>query len=390
MHPHAHGHDHGTHPAGIGAVRPTDWVYDRAPMMIYWELTLACALTCRHCRAKAMKRALPGELTTEQAIAVLDDITRFGGPGEPLPHIIFTGGDPLRRDDLDVLLREAGNRGIGVSLAPAVTELLTKERLQEVKDGGVGAISLSLDGSRPELHDDIRRVPGTYQHTMEALKWADEIGLPVQINTLVTDKTVDDLPAMYEMLKGQPVTRWTLFFLIQTGRGQMLQEVTPAQAEGVMQWLVDLRGKSPFRISTTEATFYRRVLAQNEMARGEALDDVLASPAAMAWGVRDGNGIVFITNKGDIQPSGFLPVSVGNVTRGDSLVDTYRSDPFLLQLRDTDSFAGKCGLCDYRKWCGGSRARAYAAFGDALGSDPLCPYVSERAREAGRAALARS
>ncbi len=259
---HPGGHSKGAHrghPAHIGAVRPEGWVYANSPMIIYWELTNACGLACRHCRATAMPDPAPGELSTDEAIALLDEITGFGSP---LPHVVMTGGDPLRRRDLDTLISAAIARGIGVSLAPAVTELLTKERLAELKSAGVAAISLSLDGSTAAAHDGLRGVPGTFDATLEALDWAAEVGMPVQINTLVTSTTATDLPAIYDLLREHTLLRWSLFFLISVGRGSTLTEMTPGDAERLMGWLWKLSQEAPFQVKTTEAMQYRRVAAK--------------------------------------------------------------------------------------------------------------------------------
>jgi MoaA/NifB/PqqE/SkfB family radical SAM enzyme len=186
------------HTHGIGAVKPEGWAYNRAPMIVYWELTNACGLACRHCRATAMPEPAPGELNTAEAIAVLDDMLGFAtAAGEALPHVVMTGGDPLMRADLPELVAAATARGIGVSLAPAVTRLLTRERLFWMKEVGIQAISLSLDGSTAAYHDGVRMVPGTFDATIEALDLAAEAGLPVQVNTLVTATTAADLPAVY-------------------------------------------------------------------------------------------------------------------------------------------------------------------------------------------------
>lgn len=360
-----------TSAAAIGSVRPEDFVYRRAPMIVYWELTNACALACRHCRATAMPDPAPGELTSAEAVAVLDEILRFG---PPLPHVVLTGGDPLRRADLDLILREAAARGIGVSLAPAVTPLLTPERLAEVQALGVQAISLSLDGSTSALHDGVRGVPGTFEATLDALDRAAELALPVQVNTLVTDTTAPDLPAVFELLTPRTLQRWSLFFLISTGRGTQLTELTPGAAERLLRWLVTISRDAPFQVRTTEATHYRRVAARALERAGRTREQIEALPLSRSFGVRDGNGIVFISHLGDVQPSGFLPVAVGNV-RESSLLDLYRSNPTMTALREPSGFRGRCGRCEYRTWCGGSRARAYAWTGDVLETDPLCPYV---------------
>ncbi len=361
----------GGHPAQIGSVRPEGWAYASAPMIVYWELTNACGLACRHCRATAMPEPAPGELSTDEAIGVLDSITRFGTPA---PHVVMTGGDPLRRPDLRTLIHAATERGIGVSLAPAVTPLLTRDRLAQLRDDGVAAISLSLDGATAESHDGLRGVPGTFAGTLEALGWAAEVGMPVQVNTLVTATTAAELPAIHALLTEQVVMRWSLFFLISVGRGTTLTEVGPGEAERLMRWLWELAARSPFQVKTTEAMMYRRVAAR--ALRHAGLDDAAIErhPVARGFGIRDGNGIVFLAHDGSVTPSGFLPVSVGNVREAD-LVTLYRDAPLMRALRDPDRFAGRCGACEYRMWCGGSRARAFAWTGDPLESDPLCPYV---------------
>lgn len=340
-------------------------------MMLYWELTLACGLVCRHCRAKAMKRALPGELSTEQAVSFLDDITGFG---DPMPHVVLTGGDPLQRGDLYDIMAAAGERGIGVSVSPSVTPLLTRQSMHAMHEAGSHAISLSLDGSTAARHDGIRRVQGTFDQTMAAFDWAEEVGMPVQVNTLVSAETVDDLPEVYRLLTTKKVARWTLFFLIQTGRGVMLSEITPERSEQVMEWLHSLRASTPFQLSTTEAIHYRRVLAQHMEAQGMDADQIVRSRAARAFGVRDGNGIVFISHVGDVTPSGFMPLTIGNIKES-SIVDLYRDHPLMRDLRDPSTFHGKCGVCEYNQLCGGARSRAWAATGDALGEDPMCTYV---------------
>jgi radical SAM protein len=367
------------HAHGIGSVKPEGWAYNRAPMIIYWELTNACGLACRHCRATAMPNPMPGELSTAQAIGLLDDILGFAGPGESLPHVVMTGGDPLRRGDLPQLVAAATERGIGVSLAPAVTPLLTRERIFWMKEAGIQAISLSLDGSTAAFHDGVRMVPGTFDATLEALDIAAEAELPVQVNTLVTAQTAADLPATYELLSQHTLMQWSLFFLISIGRGTQLSELTPGDAEKWLLWAAKTNREAPFRVKTTEAMHFRRLMATPLLRSGKTKEEVEAHPMSRAFGIRDGNGIVFVSNLGEVTPSGFLPVSVGNV-KDRSLVELYRDEPLMRSLRDPDQFKGRCGVCEFHDWCGGSRARAYAWTGDPLESDPLCPYVPKPAK----------
>jgi radical SAM protein len=374
---HPGGHP-GGHPGalpGVGAVKPRGLVYDRAPMLVYWETTLACGLACRHCRATAVPERSPLELTTQEGLGLLDRILGFG---QPLPHIVFTGGDPLRRPDLEELVAGATERGIGASLAPAVTPDFTKARLASLKAAGIQTISLSLDGSSPELHDGLRGVPGTFEMTMEAATWAHEVGLPIQVNTLVTDTTLADLPSIYAVVGKMGILRWSLFFLISVGRGSVLQEITPAQSEKLFGWLYDLSKVAPFQIKTTEATHYRRVATRRMEQDGRTDEEILRTSVGRGFGVRDGNGIIFVAHDGNVYPSGFLPLPVGNV-RTDDLVALYREHPVFTSLRDTSQFKGRCGACSYVERCGGSRARAFAWTGDVLEADPLCPHVPSRA-----------
>lgn len=374
-HPGGHpGGRHAGHPGAIGpvgSVKPEGYVYARAPMLVYWETTLSCGLACRHCRAEAMPDRNPDELTTKEGFALLDRITAFG---RPYPHVVFTGGDPLRRPDLEKLIRGATERGIGASLAPSATDEMTLARLRTLKAAGVQTMSLSIDGSTSERHDHFRGVPGTFETTIRAAAWTHEVGLPLQINTLVTDETLSDLPALYELMTHLGIIRWSLFFLISVGRGSDLKEITPAQSEKLDHWLYDLSKHSPFAIKTTEATHYRRVAIKRMAADGLDEQAIAETSVGRGFGVRDGNGIMFVANNGFVFPSGFLPLPVGNV-RTDDIVELYRNHPVFTALRDTRQLKGRCGRCQYAERCGGSRARAYAWTGDFMEADPLCPFV---------------
>lgn len=355
----------------VGSVKATNYVYDRAPMLVYWETTLACGLACRHCRASAIAQRSPLELTTEEGKRLLDDITGFG---RPFPHVVFTGGDPLIRPDLVELVEAATERGIGASLAPAATGLLTREGLDRLKSAGIQNISLSIDGSSAEIHDGFRQVAGTFARTLECAQFAHEAGLPIQVNTLITDETLGDLPAIYELMKTLGIMRWSLFYLISVGRGTGLKEVTPAESEKLNRWLFDLSREAPFQVKTTEAMHYRRHAIRTMEAEGKTADEIAATSVGRGFGIRDGNGIMFVNHDGAVYPSGFLPLAVGNV-RKDSIVALYRSSDIFTALRDTQHFKGRCGRCEFGRVCGGSRARAFAWTGDPLESDPLCPYV---------------
>ncbi|MBI4329265.1 MAG: TIGR04053 family radical SAM/SPASM domain-containing protein [Chloroflexi bacterium] len=349
--------------------------YDERPLLVYWEVTQACDLACRHCRADAVPWRHPQELSTEEGQALLDRLVGFG---QPLPHLVLTGGDPLKRPDLFDLIAYARGLGFTVAVTPSGTSLLTEGIVRRMREAEVWMMALSLDGSTPERHDAVRGVSGSFDRTVRAARWAKTFGLPLQVNTLVCGETLGDLPAIYSLIAELGGAQWALFFLIQTGRGRVLREVTPEESEEVMAWVYGTAQHAPFRIRTTEAPHYRRVALQRSASEGKG--GPAAQPVVQvrgAFGIRDGNGIMFVSHTGRVYPAGFLPVSAGHVRRDDP-VEVYRRSPLFLALRDPARLRGKCGLCEFRYVCGGSRARAYAATGDPLESDPLCPYQSVR------------
>lgn len=344
--------------------------YARTPLNVYWEMTQACALACRHCRAEAMPLPHPNELTYEEGLRFLDQIQDFG---DPLPHLILTGGDPLKRHDLFHLIDEAHARGIGVSITPAASAILTRDVLENLKAHGIDGLGISLDGSNAAHHDAIRGVPGTFDRTMQAIRWGEELEMPMQINTLVAAETVADIPAVYEILKPHRISRWSLFFLIAVGRGKVLQPLPAEEGEGLMRWVYETAKDAPFVVSTTEAPSYRRVALEQMRKEGMTGEEIKRSKSARAFGIRDGHGIMFVSNTGDICPAGFLPVPAGNV-RTDNVADVYRNSPLFKKLHEPHNFEGRCGYCEYRAICGGSRARAFAATGNPMETDPLCTY----------------
>jgi radical SAM protein len=334
-------------------------------------MTQACALACRHCRASAMPNAAPGQLTHEESLAFIRQVPAFG---EPMPTLILTGGDPLERQDLLPLIDEARRLGIDVSITPAATPAFTREVLQTLKDHGVTGLGLSLDGSTAQRHDAIRGIEGTFDRTLAAIGWAADLGMPLQVNTLVTAETAPDLPAVYELLRPLGLSRWSLFFLISVGRGAVLEPLSPADGEEFMRWVYRTSQEAPFVVATTEAPSYRRVAMEVMREDGLTPEEIRRSRTARSFGVRDGHGIMFVSHVGEICPAGFLPIPVGNV-RTDSLVDVYRDAPLFRSLHDPREFGGRCHHCQYQQQCGGSRARAFSAFGDPLAEDPFCTFV---------------
>jgi radical SAM protein len=354
------------------SVPPSD--FTRAPFLVIWEVTRACALACVHCRADAIPCRDPRELTTDEGFRLIDQVRAFG---RRPPLFVLTGGDPMRRPDLVDLVSYAAKAGLTVALTPSGTAAATKARLAALKDAGLSRVAVSLDGPTPDTHDAFRRVRGSYAWTMRIIEAATALNLPLQINSTISKLTLPSLETLAAAVAGLPVTLWALFFLIQTGRGASLEQISPAECERVLNYLYDLSLVSPFGIKTTEAPHYQRVVWQREhdrAARGLPTHAVerrrqLRAPRS----VGDGNGFVFVDHVGNVCPSGFLPYPRGSVRTAD-LAEVYRRDELFVRLRDADALDGKCGRCEFREICGGSRSRAFAETGDALASDPLCVY----------------
>src|SRR5580765_780757 len=219
--------------------------FNRAPFLVIWEVTRACALACVHCRADAIHRRDPRELTTEEGFRVIDQIRGFG---DKPPLFVLTGGDPMRRPDLAELVRHASAAGLTVALTPSGTAAASKARLVELKDAGLSRVAVSLDGLDPETHDAFRRVRGSYAWTMRIIEAAADLGLPLQINTTISRTTLPHLEAMAARVAGFPLTLWALFFLIRTGRGASLDQITELECERVLNDLYDLSVAALFAI----------------------------------------------------------------------------------------------------------------------------------------------
>lgn len=369
-------------PAGHPAYFDVD--FDRTPYVVAWETTRACALSCRHCRASAIPRRDPCELTTDEGKALIDDLVELGRP-----ILILTGGDPFMRRDLPDLARYAVGRGLRVGLSPSATALATSERLALYQDAGISMIHVSLDGTEA-THDLFRGVPGSFARTIEIARATRRLGLPLQIGTTVSRYNLNDLPAVAALLQSLDIQVWNVFFLVPTGRGQRGDMLDSLQTEGVLHWLERFSQRAGFRVRTTAAQHYRRVVVQQGRERRGLAPDVPSSEvrweatgagyafregkAPQQQGVNDGKGFAFVSHLGDVYPSGFLQVRVGNV-RQESIVSLYRDHPVMRALRDPGQLVGKCGGCPFAAICGGSRARAWAMTGNPLASDPSCAYI---------------
>jgi len=350
---------------------------NKNPLIVIWEVTQSCDLACYHCRASAQPKRHPLELSTREGEKLLRDVAELRPP-----IFILTGGDPLKRPDIFYLLRRAVAYGLKPAMTPSATALLNREAIADLKRAGLSRLAVSLDGSVPERHDAFRGVPGSYARTLEAIHWAKQFELPIQVNTSISRRNVDDLENMANLLRHFRLVLWSAFFLVPTGRAQIDDLLPAEEVEDTFARLYRLSKEMPFRIKTTEAQHYRRYVIQQRLKdRARRAVEIgtenweKSIPGLLP--INDGKGFVFVSHTGDVCPSGFLPVSAGNV-RKQSLAEIYRESPILKSLRDTSRLEGKCGECEFNAICGGSRARAYAVTGNLFAPDPCCSYVPRR------------
>lgn len=377
--------------------------FAQTPFVAIWETTRSCDLACRHCRAEAIRDPLPGELTTKEGFGVLEELAVMG-----TPICVLSGGDPAKREDLCDLVRRGKDLGMRMATVPAATGRLTRELVQNLKDAGLSQMALSLDGPTAEVHDTFRGTPGAFDLTLRGARYAAEVGLPLQINTTFSAYNWHHFDAMAQWVRTLGVVFWEVFFLVPMGRGRELGQMNAEQFETLFEKLAKFAGGVGFIVKVTEAPHYRRYLMQQRKkgdgsggrepkhpGHGHSLRrDKGWLPAHMVRdfgpggsiglapkGVNSGNGHLFISYCGDICPSGFLPLACGNVRRA-SIMEVYRSHAVFRQLRNPDLFQGRCGICEYRSICGGSRARAYAMTGDYLAEEPFCSYQPHKSDSA--------
>jgi AdoMet-dependent heme synthase len=376
---------------GRTAIRKVHQDTDQRPFLVIWESTRACQLVCQHCRADSQSEPHPLQLTTVEGKRLLDDIASFGTPS---PMVVISGGDPFERSDLTELIAYGKQQGLSMALAPSVTPKATRARFAAAAAAGAKAVSISLDGASAATHDGFRGIEGVYDATVPVCRDIVELGMRLQINTTVTAGNVDELPDLLRQVIDLDAFLWSVFLLVPTGRGEALQALPPEEVEDLLHWLVDV--SRHLAVKTTEAPHFRRVILQRRRV-GEVdvaehfglggtyrrlrggLDALLAErdlPTRVPrppLDINAGRGFVFIDHIGNVHPSGFLPVPGGSL-RERSLPEIYREAPLFRQLRDVDLLGGRCGVCEYRNVCGGSRSRAYAVTGDHLAEEPYCTY----------------
>ncbi len=377
-------------------IRQPNYDLKQRPFLVIWETTQACDMACRHCRAEAQPEHNPQALSFEEGCRLLDQIADFGMPH---PLVILTGGDPFKRADIFELTRYASEKGLPVALSPSGTPLLNAQNLQKSKEAGCRVVSLSLDGSCAAIYDDFRRVPGSFEWTVNGWKAAQEAGLKLQINTTVTRHNLFDLPKIFSVVRELGAMTWSVFFLVPTGRALSEDEISTADYELVMNFLYD--ASKYIGLKTTEGHHFKRVVLQRAFLElrnlrpqeylqlNDTYDRLMEGLREVSVGlspsrvderikrtpmhVNAGDGFVFVSLLGEVFPSGYLPVSAGNV-RQTHLKDIYQNSELFQSLRNKKELKGRCGICEFNSVCGGSRSRAYAMTGDILAEEPFCAY----------------
>ncbi len=359
--------------------------FAEAPFLVIWETTRACDLACTHCRASAVPERDPGELSTAEGERLLTEVAAMG-----TPVCILSGGDPVKRPDLCQLIRTGKELGLRMGTVPAATARLTEGVVRALAESGLDQMALSLDFPRPDLHDAFRGVEGAFARTMEAAGWAHRHALPLQINTTVCARSLPFLGEMATLVDALDIVFWEVFFLVPMGRGAMLGGLSPEECEAAFALLHRVQRRARFVLKVTEAPHYRRHVAERQVEprAGDAMPRLLqrsegpgGTVGLAPRGVNAGNGFAFVSHLGDVYPSGFLPLRAGNV-REQRLADVYRHADLFRALRDPDNLLGRCGRCEYRRICGGSRSRAFALTGNPLATDPWCGYQPGRAASA--------
>lgn len=340
--------------------------FDHSPMLLFYELTRACDLVCKHCRACAQKSAAPGELSTLQSKKLIDELGQFPDP----PMLILTGGDPLMRADIFELIEYALSRKISVSITPSATPLVNRQSIRRLRDAGISRMAISVDGSDAATHDSNRGVAGSFDHSLDVLRMARELGVETQINTTLTPANVDQIEAMGELFGRLGIALWSIFFLIPVGRAVEMDRLNADECEAAFERLLHQSRIQPFMVKTTEAPHYRRYVIQHTNKQRDGSSARGFIPA----GVNDGKGVMFVSHIGDIFPTGFLPIYCGKFPE-DSIVDVYQNSSTFRMLRDSDQLQGKCGACEFRNVCGGSRARAFGVTGNPMAEEPDCNYL---------------
>ncbi len=344
------------------------------PRLVFWELTKACNLNCAHCRAIAGENAYPGELNFHQICSVIDDIV-----ADYSPILVLTGGEPLYRKDIFDIAKYGADRGLKMALATNGT-LIDPKTAKLAADSGISRVSISIDGRSAEFHDKFRAVPGAFDGALAGARYMQEAGVEFQFNTTITKRNVDQIDDIVRLAENEGAKALHVFMLVPVGCGIEIAEsdmLSSERYEEVLNWFYDRSRETDMEIKATCAPHYYRIIRQRAKAEGRILSFETDGMSAMTRGCLAGTGVCFISNLGEVQPCGYLPVSAGNVLKS-SFGDIWKYSELFADLRNFNKLTGKCGHCGYSGVCGGCRARAYYQEGNLLAEEPYCLYEPAR------------
>jgi heme b synthase len=253
--------------------------------------------------------------------------------------------------------------------------LVTEKIARQLVESGIQRVSVSLDGSSADSHDRFRQVEGAFEGTLRGIDLMKAAGLEFQINTTITKTNLDQIPAIQDLAVDLGAVAHHIFLLVPTGRGKYIvdQAIDAAEYERTLNWFYDQRAHTPLQLKATCAPHYYRILRQRAREDGISVNFETHGLDAVTRGCLGGIGFCFISHQGIVQPCGYLDLNCGDV-RQSSFADIWNRSDIFLELRDYDKLKGKCGPCEYKRVCGGCRARAYEATGDFMREEPLCSY----------------
>ncbi len=359
--------------------------------LLFWETTIKCNLACAHCRRLESNEAAVRDLTTAQAKDLIEQLVELGRSQSVMPMLVFSGGEPLCREDLFELIAYAGSIGIIPALATNGT-LINEKTAEKIRNSGIARVAVSLDGATAEVHNKLRQLDGSFERAVEGIGHLRDKNVPFQINVTLTKHNAEQLEDIYELAKSLGAVAVHIFMLVPVGCGQELAEtdmLSPQQYEQKLLEICELDGRSSFanasdfafatpdksedrgelQIKVTCGPHYERVIRQKQLP----IENRKSSRGCLA-----GLGVLFVGHQGDVFPCGYLPVKCGNILK-DKLSDIWYNNKDLARMRDSDKLQGKCGICGYRHVCGGCRGRAYAVTGNYMAEEPFCAYIPPEA-----------
>ena len=346
------------------------------PRLIAWEVTRRCTLHCVHCRASAQDIPYENEFTLDECQQFLDSMLQFTPP----PIMILTGGDPMMREDIYDIIQYGKSLGLRMVIA-LCGEHLGSEIMRRLRESGILKISFSLDGSTAESHDNFRRVQGSFDTVLQGMEYAREAGIPFQVNSTISKYNVSELPGILAITIKSGADSFHPFLLVPTGNAKELMdmELAPEEYEKALHWIYEQSKSQNIMVKPTCAPHYYRIVRQKEKWQPQSQP---ATPhghgygfSSMTKGCLGGQGFAFVSHTGKVQICGFLDVECGDVRDTNfEFKPIWDTSKVFQEMRDTDGYHGKCGVCEYRNVCGGCRARAYNVTGDYLESEPFCTY----------------